>query len=96
MPLTRGLLWSAKDESKLLAGKAHSWGVDNRCQGFYVVPQDPVEELLIAVIESRQVDVLVKVVSPVFNVGIDALGLLLLSKYSRWQQSMNPQYLALL
>ena len=69
--------------------------IHNRSHLFNAIIQHSIEEFLVAVLQRRQVDVLVQVVVPMVEIVDDSLGLLILGEDDRRQKSMDAHELPL-
>ena len=90
------LPWFPEDEAISLTGQAHGGRVDDRGDLLDVVADHLVEELLITVLEGRQVDVFVQVLPPPTDVGQHPVRLLLLGEDDRRKQAVDTHNLSLL
>ncbi|GDY63860.1 hypothetical protein SAV14893_032530 [Streptomyces avermitilis] len=79
-----------------LDGRAHGGGVDDGQHLLEVVADQPVEQHLVAVVEGRQVDVLGQVAGLLPELGIGAVGLLVLGEHARRHEADQAQGPALL
>ncbi len=82
---------TAKDVAELLRRLPHGRGVDDRQHLLEMVEQQPVEEVLVAVLQRRQSDVALQRVDLARELGVDALGLLVLRADDRRQQALEPE-----
>jgi hypothetical protein len=85
-----------EDEAVLLAGQPDSWSVDDGHHQLKVLGDDPVEELLVALQETHDVDVSVEVAFIAEEVLHNDEHLLALREDGRRQEAMDAQQLTLL
>ena len=80
-----------EDPAVLLAGQAHGGGVDDGQELLQVVTQDPVEEVLVAVLQGGQADVALEGIALADDVAVGPAGLLAHRAHHVGEQALERQ-----